>query len=240
MLNNDSYFSIQWPAMPGIRTLISYKYNNLNFNLRDKANTNGIKNRETLENHLLKKVFWLNQLHSNIVTDLDKSIIKLNADASFTRQKNKVCVSLTADCVPLLLTSTLGLFVSGIHAGWKGLHSEIIANTIKKINLQTDQILCYIGPSICKEHYEVSNDILLNFKELSENYRLFFCEIKNNKFLCDLKSIAKFQLLSLGVLEQNIFVSNECTVCNNDKYFSYRKENNNGSYGVFASCIWME
>ena len=240
MLDINCYYSLQWSAMPHVKSLISYKFNGFNLNIKDQNNINGVQNRLRLEQHINNKVFWLNQLHSNIVSDLDREIIKLNADSSFTRMKNKVCVALTADCVPILLTDKLGSFVSAIHAGWRGLQLEIIKNTLNRINLHSENILCYIGPSICKEHYEVSNDVLSLFNKMNKNYNSFFLETSINVFLCDLKSIAKYQMLNLGVQLQNIFISKECTVCENNKYFSYRLENNNGSYGVFASCIWME
>jgi copper oxidase (laccase) domain-containing protein len=45
---------------------------------------------------------------------------------------------------------------------------------------------------------------------------------KGEKYYIDLAVANHFQALSMGVPEKNIWVSEECTFCNPEKFFSYR------------------
>ena len=178
-------------------------------------------------------------------TPLKSSDIKINKesheyqnyDAAITFTKNKVCVVLTADCIPILLTDTLGSFVAAIHAGRVGIAKNIIKHTINKASVTSNKILAYIAPAICQKHYEVGSDILDEFKQLDHRYPKFFQEKAiPNKFDLDLNGIAALQLLDAGLLLNNIYQSGICTYCHSDTFYSYRKNKNSGR---FASLIWI-
>ena len=52
-----------------------------------------------------------------------------------------------------------------------------------------------------------------------------------------LKKENKKQLMQMGVSEKNIEISHYCTVVNNDKFYSYRKEK--GKTGRMMAVIGM-
>jgi YfiH family protein len=160
----------------------------------------------------------------------------LDYDASFTYQKNKVCVAMSADCIPILLTDKKASFVAAIHAGWRGVENNIIHKTINNIDMCGSKIIAYIAPAICKDHFEVGPEVFDIFMLQDKNYEAFFTKKNDGKFNCDLTAIAKQQLLKLGLLEQNIFLSNMCTYCNDELFFSYRRD---GITGRMASLIWL-
>lgn len=201
-----------------------------------------MKNRDVLNQFLPSIPYWLLQTHNNNVLEIDKIGSQISEyhdyDASITNDKNKICVVLTADCIPILLTDQSGSFVASIHAGRVGIEKNIIKNTIQKCNSKSTEILAYIGPAICAKHYEVGADILEKFKNLDTRYSQFFTKKTTvNKFDLDLNGIAVMQLLDCGLSLNNIYHSNICTYCNSDKFYSYRKNNHTGR---FASLIWIE
>jgi copper oxidase (laccase) domain-containing protein len=89
-----------------------------------------------------------------------------------------------------------------------------------------------IAPSIGKCCYEVGIDVAQHFFDIPEGYSK-----KGEKYMLDLPYINKYQLLEIGLLEENIELSGVCTACEVDAYFSYRKEQ--GCSGRFMSMIGM-
>ena len=243
------------------------EFNSLNLALHVNDNPEHVlHNRKLLQQQLPDKPYWLNQTHSNKIInldtihhnptnvetalkqsesedefDLETGISPLKYDASITTCRNKVCVVLTADCLPILITNKQGTFVAAIHAGWRGVENSVIKNTIQASNSDLRDILVYIGPAICQNHFEVGGEVLEQFTSLDPANAKFFIEKTTagttGKYNCDLTGIAKLQLLNLGVLDSNIYLSNLCTYCREDLFYSYRKQNITGR---FASLIWLE
>ena len=80
-----------------------------------------------------KKIFLLNQIHSNKFIYIDENFKpqkKIKADAVITNQKNIPIAILTADCVPLLLYDDKKHIIAAIHAGWRGAFKNIIYKVI--------------------------------------------------------------------------------------------------------------
>ncbi|MFN8769953.1 MAG: peptidoglycan editing factor PgeF [Neisseriaceae bacterium] len=200
-----------------------------------------LQNRKILSQYLPSEPIWLKQTHSTNILNLIDNIdnIKINLeneyDGIITNNKSQVAVVMTADCIPLLLTDKHGTFVGAIHAGWRGLANGIVDNVLTQINVIKKDILAYIGPTICKHHFEVGHDVYQLFN-LSFNYDKYFVSHNNGKFLCDLPSIIKEQLINNGILEENITNSNLCTYCKSDLFFSHRRDKVTGR---IASLIWL-
>ena len=239
----NNILTANWNAPKRVRTLITNRIgpNNTDFNLALHVGDNPKQvnnNREILNKFLPNTPNWLNQTHTNKVIDLDiENTITQSFDAAITKKTGIVCVAMTADCIPILVTDKNASFVAAIHAGWRGVQTNIIRNTIDLSKIDPQNIIAYIGPAICGYHFEVEMDLYKTFTESDPNNKQFFKNKTDNKYECDLVGIAKLQLLNLGVLDNNIYLSNICTYCNNDFYYSYRKEKNTGR---FASLIWIE
>ena len=106
------------------------------------------------------RLVWLNQVHGNTVVVLDATSLALEtgateADASLSRTPDVACAIMTADCVPVLLTNKAGTEVAAVHAGWQGLDSQIIAETVKRLHACSQDLLAWIGPAISQACYEV-------------------------------------------------------------------------------------
>ena len=120
----SNFFIPNWPAAPHIRSIQTLrtggnsegKYNSFNLATHVNDNINSVhSNRDLLNQHLPSSPYWLNQTHSVDVLKLPSPT--LNGDASFTIEKNTVCIVQTADCLPLLVTNIDGTIVAAIHAG---------------------------------------------------------------------------------------------------------------------------
>lgn len=159
-----------------------------------------------------------------------------NCDALITNQKNIMLTILTADCVPILLFDPVLKVVAAVHAGWKGTEQEILFKTVQKMqkvfNSNPKNIMAGIAPSIGKCCYEVDWNVAQHFEKVKNAY-----EEKNRKYMLDLPHINKKQLLKAGLKEENIEMSNICTACHVEQYFSYRKEQ--GCSGRFMSMIGL-
>ncbi len=210
----------------------SYPFNSLNFSLKvNDSYENVLKNRQILLKKLNcsnKKLVTLNQVHSNKVIFVDKewnfhSDETPQADALITKDSNIVLGVLTADCVPILLHDPLSNTVAAIHAGWRGLKSEIINKTIismSKLGCLPNNINSVIGPCIHQCNYEVDKNIYDFFNESLDNIDSYFIK-KDEKYLLDLPGLAKKSLIDSGV--KNIFDVDLNTYSDKYNFFSCRR-----------------
>jgi YfiH family protein len=182
------------------------------------------------------------QIHSNTIEIIEQSnshgwseASSIECDGLITNQKNLVLTILTADCVPVLLYDKKLEVIGAVHAGWKGTQLQITAKAVdtmkKHFGSNPNDIHAYIAPSIGQCCYEVGEDVAKYFSK--DDYIQ-----KGNKFMLDLPSINHKQLLAMELPFKNIQLSNICTACEVDSFFSYRKEC--GCSGRFMSMVWME
>ena len=123
-----------------------------------------------------------------------------------------------ADCTPVILYDKKQKISAIAHAGWRGTAKKIAAKTVMKMNSNPSDIIALIGPCISFNSFETSLEAIKELKaSVQDDSGLF----KDN--YADLKGINKRQLEELGVKEFDICPF--CTVADNDKFFSYRKEN---------------
>lgn len=160
-----------------------------------------------------------------------------DCDALITNIPNTMLTILTADCVPILLYDKENQVVAAVHAGWKGTEKKILMKTIEEMiqvyGCNTENIIAGIGPSIGRCCYEVSHDVAKYFTHIPNAYT-----VKKDKYMLDLPYINTQQLLNAGIKKSNIELSNICTSCEVDHFFSYRKEA--GCSGRFMSMIGIK
>ena len=191
-------------------------------------------NRNLLNQHLPTDPVWLNQIHSNRV--IEASSTNNTADACFSRQKNKVCAVLTADCLPVLFTNTLGTVVAAAHAGWQGLLNGVLEQTIMALKENPAQILIWFGPAIGKHSFEVGGELRQKFINKNPLFMSAFTikSTENNKYLANIYQLAKIILNSLVVT--NISGGGFDTMTDN-RFYSYRKQQITGR---MATLIYFE
>lgn len=166
----------------------------------------------------------------------------IGVDAMITNKKGLCLTILTADCVPVFLYDSVKNVIGISHAGWKGTSLKITQKTAQKMHsdfsCNYEDLVVGIGPSIGPKVYEVGLDVIEKFDSTLPYYSKIITTISNKKALLNLWNANKFQLMELGVKEENIEISEICTYTNSEKFFSARKTK--GKTGRFASGIILK
>ena len=192
-----------------------------------------------------KKIFLLNQIHSNKFLFIGKNFKfnkkKIKADAIVTDQSQIPIAVLTADCVPILLYENKKKIIAAIHAGWKGAYKGIIDNVINfmiKKGCKKKNIFAAVGPCIGRNSYSVKDDFKKKFLKKNKKNKLFFA-FKKNKVYFDLPNYVKSQLMINKIT--NIDMKNIDTFNKKNNYFSARLalRSNHDDYGRNISIIMI-
>ncbi|MBM4165593.1 MAG: peptidoglycan editing factor PgeF [Ignavibacteria bacterium] len=197
---------------------------NLSFSVGD-SETNVQRNRELFFERLnipLEKLAIQKQIHSNYVRKISTPGIYEQTDAMYTQEKNIFLCVTVADCMPIFLFDCKENIVAVVHSGWRGCVNEILRTTIVHLlnehSIDEKNIFCYIGPSAGKCCYEIESDVASNFSEQ------FLTKRNEHKFLLDMQSFARDELLQCGVPFQHIEISNACTIHQKEFFHSYRRD----------------
>ncbi len=167
-------------------------------------------------------VQYMNQVHGKsvgIINDFSHEPIP-NTDALFTKSNKVSLAIMSADCLPVAITNTEGTEIALLHAGWKGLSSGIIQETLKIFNAENKGLKSWLAPCISQMKYEVGIDVYEAFMNLDEESVKNFQQVDSKKWLFDLKAEAARVLINLNV---QVFQSNYCTYTDKDMFYSYRR-----------------
>ncbi len=164
------------------------------------------------------------------------------ADAMVTDIPDVCLMVLQADCVPILFFDSKKKVIGIAHAGWRGTVRFIAQNTIRvlreKYRSSSSDILVGIGPSIGPCCYEVGTETFEQIKKAFHNGRGYiYQETSDDKGYFDLREANKMQLIQMGIPEKNIEISQVCTCCNHNLFFSYRHQH--GETGRFGAGIML-
>ena len=165
-------------------------------------------------------------------------------DAMVTNTPGIALTARSADCVPILFYDGDNNAIGAAHCGWRGTAMGLQAKTAKKMGelygSDLSKLKAAIGPCISKCCYEVSDDVYNEFANiLGEQIKAHFSAMPNGKYMCDLKSINKFLLCEGGLCERNITVSQNCTCCEPELFYSHRRDGENrGTHAAFI-CLKM-
>ncbi len=158
------------------------------------------------------------QTHSDHIEFVDERYEYPDTDGLILAKPNQACYLRFADCTPLIFYNPVTKIGAVSHAGWRGTAAKIGVKTIEKIGGNPKDIITVIGPAIGLCCYEVSDDVRGKLLETVQNKD----GLTNGKNV-DLKGINARQLQEIGV--NKIDICPYCTSCNNDMFYSYRKEN---------------
>ena len=205
-----------WPAPSSVRALITTRaggmsrgvYAGLNLGLGSDDDIEAVThNRANLRQWLPAEPVWLRQVHGTTVADADAVERSPEADAAVARRAGTVCAVLTADCLPLLLCDDGGTVVAAAHAGWRGLCSGVIEQTLRAMDRPPQALLAYLGPAIGPTAYEVGAEVREAFiaadEGLDSETATAFSPGKPGtpgKFRADLYELARRRLFGRAVL----------------------------------------
>ena len=151
-----------------------------------------------------------------------------DVDGLITDCPGVTLVTFFADCVPLYFFDRKRKAIGLSHSGWRGTANRMGQVTLNRMEQEfgtcPEDVICCIGPSICQDCYEVGEDVISQFSQAFPeplHDRLFYRK-DNGKYQLNLWEANRQVLLSAGVPEHQIFVTDICTHCNPDLLFSHR------------------
>jgi len=214
------------------------------YNLLNLAYHVGDEQADVTTNHTLlakelgydvtKRVF-MNQIHSNKVTIIDKTPQTMpSCDALVTNKKGIALMVMGADCAPVLFEDKVTQTIAVAHVGRAGALLNIITNVIKTMqesfNSNPQDICVCVGPSIKQCCYEIGKN------QIEETLQKGYGFALEGRML-DIDAIIKTQLLQNAIKEEHIEFLPHCSCCESERFFSYRA---NKTTGRIAGVIILE
>jgi len=162
------------------------------------------------------------------------------ADALVTDRPGLLLGILTADCAPVLLTDREASVIGAAHAGWRGAHGGVIANTVAAmvaLGAEPARIAAAVGPCIAQASYEVSDDFRSAFTPADDR---FFAQGAPEHWQFDLPGYVAKALADSGV--GRVEVLGRDTYAEPELFYSFRRATHRGepTYGRLLSLIGME
>ena len=165
-----------------------------------------------------------------------------DVDGLITNERGLCLTTFYADCVPLFFVDTVHKAIGLSHSGWRGTVVRMGRATLRSMKeeygTEPKDVIAAVGPSICQDCYEVSEDVIEKFKEAfdKKHWDELFYQKENKKYQLNLWKANEIILLEAGVQKENIAVTNVCTNCNSDLLFSHRAtKGQRGSLAAFMA-----
>lgn len=178
---------------------------------------------------------FMNQTHGIQIEDVTgRSDGELIESDGLSTYSNSIGLGVrTADCIPIALSSNDGSHVALLHAGWKGLGLGIVENFQSNFLKAGVQYNAWLGPSIAARNYEVDNRVFDFYcSREPESESNFAGNGHKGKWQFNLKSEAIRRLTKKNI---KVSVSEECTVDNEDFFYSHRRNRSNER---MVTLIW--
>lgn len=162
-----------------------------------------------------------------------------NVDGLMTNERGIVLVTYYADCVPLFFVDVRNRAVGLAHSGWRGTASRMgqcmVDAMRENYGTAPEDLRVAIGPSICRDCYEVGEDVAAEFRELGQPDEAVVTKgAQPGKYQLDLWLANRLILEEAGVCRENISTPDICTCHNSDYLFSHRASGGKrGNLGAF-------
>ena len=156
-----------------------------------------------------------------------------DVDGMITNVPGICLVTSYADCVPLYFVDPVKKAIGLSHSGWRGTVGKIGKNTVQlmqeNFGSKPEDLLAAVGPSVCMDCYEVSEDVIEQFKEAFEKkyWEDLFYKKENGKYQLNLWKANELIFLESGILPEHMAITNVCTHCNSKILYSHRTMGNN-------------
>ena len=167
-----------------------------------------------------------NQVHGTDIARVSKAsdvpavaaCVKEGIDAVMVETPGVGALLNFADCLPLIVVALDGRFVVA-HAGWRGALAGIAGKAVRLLaecGQDAGGFNAYIGPHIHSECFETSEEIARQFADA------YGSDVLTDSRHISLARAVMVDLVRAGMSQDRIADAGICTVCNSDRYFSYR------------------
>ena len=165
-----------------------------------------------------------------------------DVDGLITNVSGLTRVTFYADCVPLYFVDPVHHAIGLSHSGWRGTVARMGKCTLEAMHnafgTEASDVYCAIGPSICQDCYEISEDVAVQFMQAFPGHTSeILIDKGNGKYQLDLWKANEIVLLDAGVKKDHLEVTDVCTCCNPELLFSHRASHGKrGNLGAFL-CL---
>lgn len=166
-----------------------------------------------------------------------------DVDGLVTNEPEVVLATFYADCVPLFFMDPVRHCIGLSHSGWRGTVGKIGKVTVETMTREfgsdPKDILAAVGPSICQDCYEVSEEVIGLFREnfVEELWPKLFYGKENGHYQLNLWEANRSIFEEAGILPEHITVTDVCTACNPELLFSHRASG--GKRGNLAGFLGL-
>ena len=167
-----------------------------------------------------------------------------DVDGLITDEVQVALATFYADCVPLYLVDPEKKAIGLAHSGWRGTVGKIGKATVeamrREYGCRPEAIRTVIGPSICQECYEVSEDVAEAFKKAYDPglWDRLMTRREDGKYQLNLWEACRENFLEAGILPEHISMPEICTCCNPGFLFSHRASK--GKRGNLAAFLMLK
>ena len=189
-----------------------------------------------VEDMVLSKQTHTTNVRVVTAEDKGKGIVKernyTDVDGMITNVPGICLVTSYADCVPLYFVDPVKKAIGLSHSGWRGTVGKIGKNTVQlmqeNFGSKPEDLLAAVGPSVCMDCYEVSEEVIDKFREAfdKENWDQLFYKKANGKYQLNLWKANELIFLESGILAEHMAITNVCTHCNSEILYSHRTMGN--------------
>lgn len=246
MTSEPVFVKPDWPDLPATVSAVTTErnggtsispYDSLNLGLHVGDDPQAVvANRQAVNRALdLKHApCWLHQVHgTEVVTISQASDNTAEADAAYTRKTDVPLCILTADCLPVLISSADGMEIGAAHAGWRGLCDGVLENLVARFDNPAQKLTAWLGPAIGPDHFEVGPEVRAAFIARQSEAAHCFAPGEADRWYADIYALARQRLAAQGLA--HVQGGGLCTVRDRQRFFSYRRD---GTTGRMATLIW--
>ena len=166
-----------------------------------------------------------------------------DVDGLITNEPGVILSTFYADCVTLYFVDPVNKAIGLSHSGWRGTVGRMGQKTLeamaKAYGTRPEDVYAAVGPSICQDCYEISEDVAEHFYEEFQGHGDEILINKGNgKYQLDLWKTNEIVLLEAGIRPEHLAVTNVCTCCNSEVLFSHRASH--GKRGNLAAFLMLK
>lgn len=210
----------------------------LNLGLNTDENKEIVKrNRSELFEHLNLDPKWIafgEQVHGTRIQKVMQGETYSETDGLITRVPGLALAIQVADCAAVIIWDSENRVIGAFHAGWRGAAGGIVPRGIEQMieeGSNPKTMKAFISPCICQKNFEVGEEVAEQFPDGFvdyENYR---------KPHVDLKGFLNYQLVEGDIPVSNIEVAEGCTIDDEEKFYSYRREGDKSGRMMGIICL---
>ncbi len=164
-----------------------------------------------------------------------------DVDGMVTNEAGLVLVTFYADCVPLYFVDPVHKAIGLAHSGWRGtvgrMGERMVEAMAEEFGSRPEELYAAIGPSICRDCYEVSEDVATAFLHILGDEVAVPGEVPG-KYQLDLWLANELILRQAGLSPSHIAVTDICTCHNSEYLFSHRASA--GKRGSLAAFLGLK